>query len=144
MDYRAPDDDDGNDDESKPRAPGDRGRRARLLIVDDDVQLLRGLARALGEYEVLTADGGRAALALLERDPAVDAILCDLEMREGSGMELYAEIARRWPTLAKQVVFMTGGAYTAATQDFLASIANVCLQKPFDLAALRAVLLRRG
>ena len=115
-------------------------RKIRVLIVDDDPQVLRSLQRALSEHEVVTADGGRAALAHIEENPAFDAIVCDLSMDDMDGMELHAELDRRWPSLAGRVVFMTGGAFTEATQTFLARVPNTCLQKPFDLLKLRSEL----
>jgi CheY-like chemotaxis protein len=90
---------------------------------------------------VLTADGGRAALALLEEgEQAFDVILCDLLMHGMNGMELHAELDRRWPGLSGRIVFMTGGAFTEAAQDFLARVPNTCIQKPFDLRALRSAI----
>ena len=116
-------------------------RRVRVLIIDDDPQVLRSLQRALAEHDVTTADGGRAALAHLEKDARFDAILCDLLMHGMTGMELHAELGRRWPGLADRIVFMTGGAFTEAAQEFLARVPNTCIQKPFDLRALRAAIV---
>ena len=83
---------------------------------------------------------GHAALACLEKDQAFDTILCDLLMHGMNGMELHAELQRRWPGLANRIVFMTGGAFTEAAQEFLARVPNTCIQKPFDLRSLRAAI----
>lgn len=128
----------------EPGEPAKLDRKVRVLIVDDDPQVLRSLERALGEHEVLTADGGRAALARIEENPAFDAIVCDLSMDDMDGMALHAELDRRWPTLAARVVFMTGGAFTEATQTFLARVPNACLLKPFDLGTLRSAIAVRS
>lgn len=132
--------------ESHPDQPDqpDHDRRVRVLIVDDDPQVLRSLQRALSEHEVLTAGGGRDALAHIEKNPAFDAIVCDLSMGDMDGMQLHAELDRRWPTLAARVVFMTGGAFTEETQDFLARVPNTCLQKPFDVLTLRSAIASRS
>jgi diguanylate cyclase (GGDEF)-like protein len=62
--------------------------RARILCVDDEVEVLRGLALHLGRrYEVLTATSGAAALELLEQDPRVDVIISDMRMPGLSGSE---------------------------------------------------------
>jgi hypothetical protein len=65
-------------------------------------------------------------------------------MPELPGPELHAEIARIDPGAAEAMVFMTGGAYTPREQAFLASVPNRCLEKPLDLAALRALLRGRA
>ncbi|HMI74767.1 MAG TPA: EAL domain-containing protein [Steroidobacteraceae bacterium] len=62
--------------------------RARILCVDDEVEVLRGLALHLGRrYEVLTATSGADALKLLERDPRVEVIISDMRMPGLSGSE---------------------------------------------------------
>jgi CheY-like chemotaxis protein len=133
-----------DDQEGDPKQPTTPGRRVRVLIVDDDPQVLRSLQRALAEQEVLTADGGRAALELLEEDQRFDVILCDLLMHGMNGMDLFAELDRRFPALTPRVVFMTGGAFTEAAQEFLARVPNTCIQKPFDLRALRSAIASRA
>jgi hypothetical protein len=35
---------------------------------------------------------------------------------------------------------MTGGAFTTRSKDFLESVANVSIAKPFDVGSLKAVL----
>ena len=35
---------------------------------------------------------------------------------------------------------MTGGVFTDGARDFLAGVPNACIEKPFDLAALRAMV----
>jgi signal transduction histidine kinase len=125
-------------------APAARGRRARVLAVDDEPQVLRSIQRALGAHEVVVADSGREALARLATDATFDVILCDLMMGDMSGMDLHREIGRRSEDLAGRIVFMTGGVFTDGARDFLARVANVCIEKPFDLVALRAMVTARS
>jgi CheY-like chemotaxis protein len=63
-------------------------------------------------------------------------------MPEMSGIELYEELRRRRPELAERVIFITGGAFTDAARDFLERVPNARLDKPFDVAALRAMVDR--
>ena len=66
--------------------------RARILCVDDEVEVLRGLALHLGRrYEVLTATSGADALKLLERDPRVEVIISDMRMPGLSGSEFLTQ-----------------------------------------------------
>ena len=59
-------------------------------------------------------------------------------------MDLHREIGRRSEDLAGRIVFMTGGVFTDGARDFLAGVPNVCIEKPFDLAALRAMVAARS
>jgi CheY-like chemotaxis protein len=54
-----------------------------------------------------------------------------------SGMDFHRELERSAPGLAKRVVFLAGGALTARSRDFLASVPNIRLDKPIELEALR-------
>jgi signal transduction histidine kinase len=125
-------------------APAPKVRRARVLAVDDEPQVLRSIQRALGAHEVVVEDCGRDALARLATDQAFDVILCDLMMGDMTGMDLHTELGRRSKDLAGRIVFMTGGVFTDGARDFLAAVPNVCIEKPFDLTALRAMIAARS
>jgi len=53
-----------------------------------------------------------------------------------NGMEFYDALGDVAPELARRVAFLTGGAFTAASQAFLERVDSPRLQKPFDLSAL--------
>jgi len=57
-----------------------------------------------------------------------------------SGCDFYAEFARRVPTEAHRLVFVSGGVVDALTADFLAAIPNRRLDKPFDVRRLLALV----
>ncbi len=117
------------------------GRRPRILVVDDEPLVGRAVRRSLLDVaEVEVEESSRAALARIERGERFDLVLCDVMMPELSGPELHAAIERLDPALAHRVVFMTGGAFSAPEQEFLARVANVCLEKPLDPARLLALL----
>ncbi len=63
--------------------------RARLLIVDDEPDMVENCARILGRagYDCLTATDPRRALGMLESDRP-DLLITDLKMPEVDGMEL--------------------------------------------------------
>jgi CheY-like chemotaxis protein/anti-sigma regulatory factor (Ser/Thr protein kinase) len=121
-----------------------RPRRARILAVDDEPQVLRSIQRALGAHEVVVADCGRDALARLATDQSFDLILCDLMMGDMTGMDLHKQLGGRSTGLAERIVFMTGGVFTDGAREFLAGVPNVCIEKPFDLVALRAMVAARA
>ena len=115
-------------------------RRARLLIVDDEIMFHKALRRTLGaEYEVSVATSAREALEAIARE-SFDVMLSDLMMPEMNGMELYDEIVRLAPALARRVIFLSGGAFTEGSRAFLERIENPVLDKPFQLAVLKSTL----
>lgn len=73
-------------------APDGTHQRARILCVDDEAEVLRGLALHLGRrYEVLTATSGAAALKALQQDPRVEVIISDMRMPGLSGAEFLSQ-----------------------------------------------------
>jgi DNA-binding response OmpR family regulator len=124
-------------------------RRARLLIVDDEVVFSGSLRRMFAnEHEVSVANRGRDVLGLLRDGERFDAILCDLVMPEVSGIDLYKELRRIAPDQADCVIFLTGGAFSEHAQDFLDGLSNPWFEKPCNLemlrAAVREVVVRNG
>ncbi len=115
-------------------------RRTRVLIIDDDRPVAAALALELTEHDVVVAGSGREALEILRRDTRFDAVLCDVMMPELSGIDLFHWVQPIEPQLAKRFVFMTGGAFTARAQRFLAEIDNPRLDKPFPTSELLDVI----
>jgi len=123
------------------RAPPPHLGRLRLLVIDDEPALLKILTTSLSEeYEVVTATGRDAALAIIAADTRFDGILCDLMMPLGGGMSLYQRLGSVAPELQRRIIFMSGGAFTPGAAQFLASISGKTLGKPFELDDLRLLL----
>jgi PAS domain S-box-containing protein len=113
-------------------------RRADLLIVDDEPINLKVFKRMVEKnHQALTALGGREALQCLEKaDPKLDIIITDLNMPDVSGMQLYEYVREKLPHLAPKMIFITGGAFTDASKDFLKKVDNPRLEKPFEAQEL--------
>ncbi|HET6338164.1 MAG TPA: response regulator [Polyangiales bacterium] len=120
------------------------GRRLRIMLVDDEPSVVRALQRALREHELVVAFSGTEALEVLDSGQVFDIVFCDLMMAQLSGMEVYETVRRRYPGVQEHFVFMTGGAFTQQAKDFLASVPNPIVEKPFDIRALRALVSRRN
>ncbi len=119
--------------------------RLRVLVIDDEPAILELLQQILGvEHEVRVTTRARDALEWLSRSPSYDVILCDLMMPEMTGMEFHAKVSERWPDLVPRLLFVTGGAFTTAARQFLATTTNRCLEKPFRNAVLRDVIREVG
>jgi len=85
-------------------------RRLSIIIIEDETALLLPLRRMLADqHDVLTFSDSRDGLrCLIERDPP-DVIICDVNMPEVSGLELYRVVIQVRPYLAARFVFLTGG-----------------------------------
>ncbi len=114
-------------------AAGSAGRRqpAHILLVDDDVSLLKLLGMRLESrgYRLTTAESGREALRSLEVDRP-DLVLTDLRMDEMDGLALFREVQREAPGLP--VILLTAHGSipdaVAATREGVFSF----LTKPVD------------
>jgi signal transduction histidine kinase len=86
------------------------GRRLTIIIIEDETALLLPLRRMLADqHDVLTFSDPRDGMrCLIERDPP-DVIICDINMPEVNGLDLYREVTRVRPFLAARFVFLTGG-----------------------------------
>ncbi|HVW28305.1 MAG TPA: ATP-binding protein [Polyangiaceae bacterium] len=124
-----------------PKAPAESGRRARVLVIDDDVAVLRAYRRMLAtRHDVVLASGGASGLSVLETDAHFDLILCDVMMPEVDGPMVYDALQQRSPEIAQRVVFCSGGAFTPRAKEFLASVDNAFLSKPIDAEALESLI----
>lgn len=127
--------------ESTPRSP--TSVTARILVVDDEERLARTMKMALQPpHDVEYVTSGEQALVRLEGDASYDLVLCDVMMPDVDGPELYARIRAKRPDLARRFVFMTGGAFTERTRQFMQAVDNPRLPKPFDMRTVEELIRR--
>lgn len=110
----------------------DDSRPMTLLLVDDEVSILSSLTRLLRPkgYKVLTAEGGPAALAMLEAEQA-DLVISDMRMPEMSGAQFLAEARQRWPDMIR--IVLTGYADLSSTIEAInRGQIHSYLSKPWD------------
>ena len=116
--------------------------RIRLLIVDDE-QTIRRLCITVGEslgFFCLEAEGGEAALALLEEQP-VHMVLTDMVMPRMSGIEFLEQVKRAFPRI--EVAVMTGHGSVETAVQAMKLGAYDYISKPFaPLDELRLFLRR--
>lgn len=123
--------------------PSSARRRGRVLVIDDEPMIVTLLRRMLAEHEVVAVTDPQQAVERLRNGESFDVIFCDLLMPQMTGIELYALLARERPQLLERLVFMTGGAFTPASREFLQRVSNARLDKPFNPQKIRALLNAR-
>jgi CheY-like chemotaxis protein len=112
--------------------------RPRVLIIDDELLLIRSFGRILGrDYEVTAVPSAREALDLIP-SREWDVILCDLHMPDLDGVEFHHRLRRSYPELMRRLAFVTGGAFTPRAESFLRSVTLPVLWKPVTPDDLRA------
>lgn len=119
------------------RSSTDAGReKPRVLLVDDDSQLRRMLARVLRRagLEVVEAESGRQAIAALGAG-SFDVVLSDVHMPDGDGIELIREVRR--VDLDVPVILMTGQPDLDTAAQAIEYGAFRYLSKPIDTDQLR-------
>ncbi len=122
---------------SQPTLPH---RRGKVLVIDDESAVATAMGRMLrNQHDVTVLTDAREALSMIAAGSSYDLIFCDLMMPNLSGVEVYDLMAATNKVQASKIVFMTGGAFTAASQDFLDRIGGVHITKPFTAETVRAI-----
>jgi PAS domain S-box-containing protein len=110
----------------------------RIILIEDDESVGAGLAAIL-DLDGITVDWVRLGHEAVERIAAnlPDAVILDLGLPDIDGIEVFRQIAKRWPKLP--VLFSTGHGDETMLHDVLS--AHVAyIQKPYELNALMAAL----
>jgi len=106
----------------------------RILIIDDDIQILKMLRKTLERegYEVVDATDGNKGLKLYRKDPA-DLVITDIVMPEKEGIETIIDLRREFPEA--KIIAMSGGGQIEA-ESYLSMAkrlgAQRTLTKPFQ------------
>jgi CheY-like chemotaxis protein len=92
------------------------------------------------QHDVVTETDAAVALARIARGETFDVIFCDLMMPNMGGVDVHAALFANRPDLARRLVFLTGGAFSQRTEEFLETVANPVVAKPFTVEGLRALV----
>jgi len=86
----------------------ERKDMARILIIDDDAQVLVTLRQLLKRegYEVVEASDGNEGIRLYRENPT-DVIITDLLMPEKEGLETIMDLRKAFPDV--KIIAMSGG-----------------------------------
>lgn len=127
----------------EPAEPQELPALGRILVVDDEEPVGTMMKRLLSEHEVVTTTSGTAALALLETEQDFDLILCDVMMPGVTGIDVHKWLVERHPSLARRLVFITGGAFGPVGAEYLSVCGNSKIDKPIDHPALKRLVSER-
>ncbi len=115
-----------------------------ILVVEDEPAVRQFSIDALTElgYRVIEADGGLAALRLLDAHPEISLLFTDIVMPDINGRKLADEAARRRPNL--KILYTTGYTRNAVVHNGVVDAGVELIGKPFTVeqlaAKIRAVL----
>lgn len=116
--------------------------KQRILFVDDEARVLRGLRRSLDcmrdEWETAFANSGQEALELMAQEP-FDVVVSDMQMPGMTGVELLNEVRRLHPQTVR--LALSG---QSSKESVLESVGPIhqYLPKPCDVEMLQGTLSR--
>jgi CheY-like chemotaxis protein len=124
-----------------PASAQEPSSRGRVLLIDDDLDILTVLSKALmkEDFEMDTARSARDAIMRLARDD-YDVILSDIRMPEFDGKQLFSFLDEKMPEYKQRVIFLTGDTGSKETMDFLKTSKAPYLIKPIDFDQLRNLI----
>lgn len=113
-----------------------------LLFVDDHPLYREGVRMALREampdLRIVLADRLTSAMGMLAAEPDVDLCLSDFNLPDGDGIALLAQVAQRYPSVARGLLCGVPDASMARQAQALGAVA--CLCKDRDIASLAGAL----
>jgi CheY-like chemotaxis protein len=113
-----------------------------ILLVDDDMRNLFALSKILAEkgLNVLKAEDGQKALALLETHPDIAQVLLDIMMPVMDGYQTAREIRRQPRYHDLPIIALTAKALKEDRHKCIAAGANDYLSKPVEVERLFSML----
>jgi two-component system phosphate regulon response regulator PhoB len=110
---------------------------AKILVVDDDPDIIDLVTETLTGHEILTAGDGLEGLALAqERKP--DLVILDVGMPKLSGTVVCRRIKQDPATAHIPVIMLTGWGTVGDVEEAFANKANDYIVKPFSPKILKA------
>jgi putative nucleotidyltransferase with HDIG domain len=116
--------------------------KERILFVDDEPMVLKGLQRSLRKmrdaWDMTFTSSAQEALAILDNNP-MDVIISDMNMPEMDGTQLLAEVKQRHPHIVRLIL---SGHVEQETTIKSVQFAHQCLSKPCDVKVLKQTLAK--
>lgn len=114
----------------------------RILIVDDEVKLVKKLKKLLENdgYRIETASNGLEALAIINKPTQIDVVISDIRMEKMDGLTFLKEIQQK--NLDLGVIMITGYGNMDTYLDSVYFGAFEYMQKPVNYEALLKTINR--
>ncbi|CAA7619585.1 Response regulator [Candidatus Terasakiella magnetica] len=115
----------------------------RVLFVDDEAHILRGLRRSMAsmdeQWDMTFCTSGEEALAVMQQEPAFDVVISDMRMPHMDGAEFLGIVRERNPETIR--VILSG---YAEMESILRTVgpAHIYLAKPCSAEALHGAISR--
>src|SRR5947209_5419684 len=108
-------------------------QRSRILVIDDESSIRIALFRALEKrgHQILTASSLTEAENLASAEQSLDAVLVDIRLPDGNGMDLMEKIQRTHPGC--QALVLTGFASIQNAIEATKRGAFHYITKPFNI-----------
>jgi HD-like signal output (HDOD) protein/CheY-like chemotaxis protein len=118
--------------------------RKRILFVDDDALVLKGLERSLrslrGDWDMAFVQDGAEALSRLD-EAIFDVVVSDLQMPGMNGVELLSRVKALHPSIVRMAL---SGQADQETAFRCLEVAHQYLSKPCDPGLLKARIRQAG
>ncbi len=113
------------------------------LLIDDDCQMIEILSKYFATEGCYTekALDGKLALEKMNNNH-FDFILCDVNMPGMDGVTFYQQLKGIGSPYLDKIIFITGDTIDHEIQEFLKSINNPLLVKPFGLDDVKEAIRR--
>lgn len=135
--------DPGKDEDMEPGETMDSNTmKSRIMLVDDNQDLLDFLQESLGSYfkEIITATGGDMALQMISTGKRPDLIVSDVNMPDGDGYTLCKALKSNEKFSHIPVILLTALSNTKSQNDSYRAGADASLSKPFEIDTLMEVI----
>jgi CheY-like chemotaxis protein len=117
-------------------------RGKRVLIVDDDVRNLFALTTALERFHIniLNAESGEEAIAIMQKNNDIDIVLMDIMMPEMDGYETMKRIRKDKRNDEVTIIAVTAKAMKGDRQKCIESGASDYITKPVNVEQLLTLM----
>ncbi|TKB23890.1 response regulator [Desulfopila sp. IMCC35006] len=113
------------------QAQAHKADATRILVMEDDVNIGRGLATVLTDenYSVQVANDGQSALDAFKQDD-FDLLIADIRLPDMNGLDVIKQVRRHTPDT--KIIVITGFVSTSVAVDAMHNGVSDFLPKPFS------------
>ena len=112
----------------------------KVVVIDDDLRVIKGLKMVLNEYEVIDFTDSKKAVEFFQKPRDINLILLDVMMPGIDGIGVLKEIKKTNKDTA--VIIMTAHASQAIAIQALQNHADDFIEKPFKINILKDKIRR--